>query len=248
MESYIHKIKMLIVDDDQALGMLLTDYFSAQSYDVSYISNGFETQTHLQHSSPEVILLDLFMPGVTGIDICRKIRGLYSGIVLVMTNSQCDFDQVTCLELGANDFITKPIKPRILKAKIESLLRLKNDTATANRNMASQADTKDRVTLGTLKIDNKLKQVQINGYELDLTMAEFDVLWLLAKKPNSAVSRTVLCESIRGIEFDPFDRSIDIKISAIRKKLLQYTDRKILLTIRGKGYMLIAPQHQLDSA
>lgn len=220
---------MLIVEDDDRLQKMLRDYFTTQGFNVTAIGDGSEAVSAICDLQPDIVLLDLMLPSVDGLTICRQARKSFQGKILILTASDDDFDHVVGLEIGADDYVTKPIKPRVLLARVRSLLR---------RSQPPQVDESDTLYFGKLKLEKKYKRCELNRQLIQLTESEFDLLWLLASRPDEVISRDELTKSLRGIEYDGVDRTIDNRIVRIRK-LLDHTQciSKGILTIRGKGYL-----------
>lgn len=220
---------MLIVEDDDRLQKMLRDYFTTQGFSVTAIGDGSKAVSAICDLQPDIVLLDLMLPSVDGLTICRQARKSFQGKILILTASDDDFDHVVGLEIGADDYVTKPIKPRVLLARVRSLLR---------RSQSPQVDESDTLYFGKLKLEKKYKRCEFNRQLIQLTESEFDLLWLLASRPDEVISRDELTKSLRGIEYDGVDRTVDNRIVRIRK-LLDHTQCKSkgILTIRGKGYL-----------
>jgi two-component system response regulator RstA len=180
---------------------------------------------------PDLVVLDVMLPGVDGLTICRTVRDRYGGPILMLTARGDDIDQVLGFELGADDYVAKPAAPRVLLARISALLR----RATA------QAPASQRLSFGDLVVDARTREVHRAGVELPLTTAEFDLLWLLASRAGEVLSRQTILDALRGINYDGLDRSIDVRISKLRQHIGDNprTPTRIK-TVRGTGY-LFAP-------
>ncbi|MFL0800176.1 MAG: response regulator [Agarilytica sp.] len=229
----MEKEKVLLVEDDQRLGELQRDYLLQQGFDVLWRRHGREMNADLGRFAPDIIVLDLGLPGVGGIDICRDIRQKFFGKILILTSSSDDIDHVTCLELGADDYVSKPINPRVLLARIRTLLRREE---LINSEPCSSAS--NSLQFGELVLKNLSQEVMLAEERVKLSNSEFKLLWFLASHADEVVERSVLFKGLRGIEFDGMDRSVDTKIVALRKKLgdSSSTPRRII-TIRNKGYL-----------
>ena len=179
------------------------------------------------------MILDLFMPGMDGLAVCRTIRSHYTGPILMLTASKSDFDHVAGLELGADDFVTKPVDPRILLARIRTLLR----RVAGGESPAGHAN--QVFETGPIHIDVATREVHYDGQRVDVTTMEFDVLLMLVREAGRVVSREDLYEKICGIEYDGLDRGMDVHVSRIRKKLVTLgCDPRRLKAVRGAGYLL----------
>jgi len=225
---------MIIVEDDLKLQQMLKDYFIIQNFDVMALNDGSDAAQIILDEQPDIVLLDLMLPVTDGLTICRQTRTLYRGKIKMLTASDDDFDHVAGLETGADDYVTKPIKPRVLLARVRSLLR-RQDNATAS------IDNPDLLNFGKLVLKNKYKKCEFAGAVLPLTDSEFDLLWLLASNPDAPLSRDHLTQTLRGIEYDGIDRTIDNKVVRLRKLLGDgNAAAEKVQTIRGKGYLFVS--------
>ncbi len=214
------------------LGELQRDYLQQNQLEVRWKKDGRTIETEIEDFRPDIIVLDLDLPGIHGIDICKKIRNEYLGQIIVLTASDDDIDHVTCLEIGADDFLSKPINPRVLLARIRNSL----NKAFRSGNAPEDATT---IHIGSLAINKVCQTALINKEPLSLTDSEFKLLWLLAQTPDAAVERAQLFKEIRGIDFDGVDRSVDTKIVSLRKKIDDNDASKPrIVTVRNKGYLL----------
>ena len=168
----------------------------------------------IRATQPDLVILDLMLPGMNGLDVCRHVRDTYSGAILMLTASQSEADHVAGLELGADDFVTKPIQPRVLLARIRTQLRrLKVDPAPIK-------GVQDGViNVGTLEVNLRSRSVHATGHRVPLTTMEFDILAMLAKEAGAVVKRDDLYRSVIGTEYDGIDRGLDVHVSRIRRKL-----------------------------
>ncbi|WP_091986273.1 response regulator transcription factor [Pseudoalteromonas denitrificans] len=225
--------KILLIDDDVELTSLIKQFLSMNGYQVEVEHNGEDAVKSILKYQPDLIVLDLMLPGVDGLTICRQARDDFSGPIIMLTALNDDIDEVTGLEVGADDYLCKPIKPRVLLAHIRAQLRRQS-----NLNKFSQQDIKT-VNSGELIIDARKRIVTYQGLDISLTSAEFDLLWVLALNAGNIISRDQLHLEIFRLEFDGFDRSIDLRISRLRKKLGDDPkEPQIIKTIRNKGYLL----------
>ncbi len=224
--------KILLVEDDTRLGELQRDYLCQQGFDVTWRRHGRGIDGDLAEIAPDLIVLDLHLPGPSGLDICRNIRTRYPGKIIFLTSSEDDFDHVAGLELGADDYLTKPVNPRVLLAHIRMLLRRTETDAPAS-SVCSQT-----LNFGGLLLKGASQQVSLDGVTVKLSNAEFNLLWLLASRADEVMTRADLFQAMRGIAFDGLDRSIDTKIVGLRKKLLDNAAAPTrIITIRNKGYL-----------
>jgi len=226
--------KMIIVEDDLKLQTMLKDYFITQGFEVTTLDDGEAAAHTIIAQQPDIVLLDLMLPVMDGLTICRQTRSSYRGKILMLTASDDDFDHVAGLETGADDFVTKPIKPRVLLARVRSLLRRQEvqDTPTQDDEL---------LTFGRLVLKNRYKKCELAGQVLPLTDSEFDLLWLLASHPDTPLSRDYLTQALRGIEYDGIDRTVDNKVVRLRKLLGDdKAPAEKVQTIRGKGYLFVS--------
>ncbi|WP_428776227.1 response regulator [Vibrio sp.] len=223
---------MVIVEDDEKLQGMLGDYFSSQGFEVFTVNNGTDAPNLIIEQQPDIVILDLMLPGQDGLAICRQVRDHYSGKILMLTASDDDFDHVAGLEMGADDFVNKPIKPRVLLARVRMLLR--------RFDSHGECHDDNSISFGKLSLNKIKKLCVMAGDEVPLTDGEFDLLWQLASHSEQVLSREVLTKTIRGIEYDGLDRTIDNRIVILRKKLSDCSSppRKIM-TVRGKGYLFV---------
>ncbi|EGA68873.1 hypothetical protein VISI1226_11107 [Vibrio sinaloensis DSM 21326] len=229
------KQKLVIVEDDPILREMLQEYFESQSFDVVAISDGSSAAEQILSIRPDIVLLDLMLPEVDGLTICRQIRNQFNGKILMLTASDDDFDHVAALETGADDFISKPVKPRVLLARIRVLLRRGSDSSSAEEH-----SNENELNFGKLTLNKLTKGCVFDGKDIAIAESEFELLWLLASSPEQVLSRNFLTQQLRGVEYDGIDRFIDNKIVVLRKKLNDNTvPPKKIITVRGKGYLFV---------
>lgn len=227
---------ILLVEDDIKLADLVSSYLRKNRFKVSHAENGRLGLELAQTLQPHLVILDLMLPEIDGLSVCRELRSWYSGRIIILTASDEDMDQVASLEIGADDFVTKPIHPRVLLARIKVLLRREEFKVR-------DISTSGSITYGGLTINEGKRQVLLNDKAVNLTEAEFGLLWLLASKPEQSLSRDDIMQSIRGIEYDGVDRSIDNRIVSLRRKLGDNEGLpKRIITVRGKGYLFVSDQ------
>lgn len=223
---------LIIVEDDLKLREMLTEYFESQDISVIALADGAKASEVILEQQPDIVLLDLMLPGEDGLTICRQIRPTYNGKILMLTASDDDFDHVAALEIGADDFVTKPIKPRVLLARMRMLLRRVDNEPIQT--------AKTVLEFGALSLNQSRHLCEMNGEAVAMTDSEFDLLWLLASTPDQVLSRDVLTKALRGIEYDGLDRTVDNKIVILRKKLGDDSSTpKRIITVRGKGYLFV---------
>ncbi|MBY3671546.1 DNA-binding response regulator [Vibrio paracholerae] len=224
---------LYIIEDDTKLREMLAEYMTNQGFQVTTFATGETAPEQILLNQPDLVLLDLMLPGENGLTICRQIRAQFLGKILMLTASDDDFDHVAALEMGADDFVNKPIKPRVLLARIRMLMR-REERTTAN------ADTTHLLQFGGLLLNQSRRHCELDGEVINLSDSEFDLLWLLASAADQVVSREFLTKSLRGIEYDGLDRTVDNKIVTLRKKLCDDSSTpKRIITVRGKGYLFV---------
>lgn len=227
-----HTPRVMIVEDDERLALLTRDYLVANGLDVSVVSNGNEAIRRIPAEEPDLVVLDLMLPGADGLTVCREVRKSFRNPILMLTARSDDMDQVLGLEMGADDYVPKPVKPRLLLARIRALLR---------RVEGEMEAVPQRLEFGHLVIDNGAREVLLDGESVEMTSAEYDLLWLLASNAGRVLSRELIFEKLRGIQYDGQDRSIDVRISRIRPKIGDDPDNpKRIKTVRSKGYLFVA--------
>jgi len=232
---------IILVEDDDKLSGLIQKYLQQQDFIVDVIADGNKASKAILSSQPDVVILDLMLPGKDGLSICREIRAKYKGCVLFLTASEDDIDHVTGIELGADDFIVKPIQPRVLLARIRMQLR-KTALSSKPNEQASEQNLQVICDLhfGKLSIFTKKRLVTLNNEKIPLTTSEYDLLLLLADHAEEVLSRDFIFKRTRNIEYDGMDRTVDTKIANLRKKL---GDRGSLsskiITVRSQGYLFV---------
>jgi len=223
--------EILLVEDDVELATLVRDYLTKNGFSVTMIHNGKDAVKAIRQNKPDLVILDIMLPEKNGNEVCREVRGFYHEPILMLTALDDDMDQMLGLELGADDYIIKPVQPRLLLTRIRTILRRMNQK-TSSRNSIVDA--------GELHIDSANRLVKVAGKDVDLTSAEFELLLLLSQEIGQVVDRNSIVQELRGFEYDGFDRSIDRRISRLRKKLSANSNGELIRTIRGKGYQLCA--------
>lgn len=225
---------ILLVEDDEELAHWTQEYLSNKGFQVDVTASGLEAVAKINANPPDLVLLDGMLPDLDGLDVCRQVRPGYNNPIIMLTARDEEIDEVLGLEVGADDYITKPVRARALLARIRGHLR-RSQSSTANK---PQDTPVSQIQLNELLIDKQNLSVTLRGESISMTSAEFDVLWLLAQKAGEVVSRQELVNQLRGFDYDGFDRSIDLRVSRIRKKLGDDPNEPYLIkTIWGKGYL-----------
>lgn len=222
---------LLIVEDDDRLAQLIQAYFTRAGFNTEVVSQGAEAITRCRRKPPDLVLLDLMLPDMDGIAVLRQIRQHYPGKVLMMTASSSDIDQVMGFESGVDDYVVKPVEPRVMLARVNSLLK---------RRAIDKQRRQDELVFGAMSINNLTKTVTLNQEVIKLTTHEFDLLHLLAQNAGSVLTRDDIYGHLRGLDYDGSDRAVDIKISRLRKKLGDDANEpQRIKTIWGKGYLFV---------
>lgn len=226
-------IDILLVEDDRRLAELTAEYFRQNGLSVALESRGDRAIARFREERPRVVLLDLMLPGADGLTLCHELRQIFGGPILIFTARDSDIDQVIGLEAGADDYVAKPVDPMVLLARTRALLRRTEQSA-------APVETVSDIVLGELRISDASQQVWLDGRQIDLTTQEFELLCLLARNAGKVLSRKAIFRSMRGIEYDGLDRSIDGRISKLRRKLGDSATRPARIkTVWGKGYLLV---------
>ncbi len=224
--------RVLIVEDDQRLAGLTQEYLQRNGFHVHVEGDGAQAVRRVLQEQPDLVVLDVMLPGVDGLTVCRELRAHhFNQPILMLTARSDDMDQVLGLEMGADDYVAKPVQPRVLLARVRALLR---------RVDGGEEEQVQRLEFGDLVIDNGARSVSLMGDLVDFTSAEYDLLWLLASHAGTILSREDIFASLRGIEYDGQDRSIDVRISRIRPKIGDDPDNpRRIKTVRSKGYLFV---------
>jgi len=229
--------RILIVEDDERLATLTKDYLESNGLKVSVEGDGSRAIERIKTEQPDLVVLDLMLPGEDGLAVCRIVRPYYKGPILMLTARTEDLDQVLGLEMGADDYVAKPVRPRVLLARIRALLRRVKDVP---EEMEEESSSESRLTFGNLVVDSAMREAWLDGQSIDLTSAEFDLLWLLSSSAGRVLTREEIFHQLRGIEYDGQDRSIDVRVSRIRPKVGDDPmNPKRIKTVRSKGYLFV---------
>lgn len=220
----------MLVEDDASLAIWIADYLIIQGYEVTIADNGIEAVELIKTDMPNLVLLDLSLPGKNGFDVCKEVRAFFHNPILIMTARLDETDEVLGLELGADDYITKPVRPRALLARIRGLLKRTPPLPIS--------DATNLLEFGDLTINPTTRTTIFRNKKINISSNEFEVLYFLAVHAGEIINRDRLLRELRGIEYDGFDRSMDVLVSRIRKKLND-EDNSIepIKTIWGKGYL-----------
>jgi two-component system alkaline phosphatase synthesis response regulator PhoP len=221
--------RVLVVDDEPNIVALLRLYLEKEGFGVIAARDGDEALAlHLRHD-PDLVILDLMLPKRDGFDVCRELRRRGETPILMLTARSDDVDSIVGLELGADDYVTKPFNPRILVARVKAILRRATTTASGAR----------PIEVGPLRIDPRRREALVNERHLELRAREFDLLAALARDPGVVLTRDALLEDVWGTDFPGETRTVDVHVAELRKKLGD--DGPPIETVRGVGYRMVPP-------
>ena len=218
--------KLAIIDDDQEILTLLDDYLAKNGFEVEGFTDG-ESFLSRDETEFDLLILDIGLPGIDGLEICRRLRQKSSIPIIMLTAASDDLDRILGLELGADDYLGKPFNPRVLLARIKALLR------------RMYIDTEGESSDQQIEINYAARKASIAGIDLDLTGAEFDLLGVFHKHIGTVLSRDKISELLHRRRIEPFDRSIDTSVSRLRQKLSDHLEGEIIQSVRGKGYVFL---------
>ncbi len=233
---------ILVVDDDPEVRDMIVEYLSTHGFEVAQADSGEQMRAALARRVPDVVLLDLNLPGEDGLTLARYLREHHDVGIIMVTAAGEVVDRIVGLEVGADDYVAKPFDPRELRARLRSVLRrVQARSAQAGTGAAAAASASKRLPLGRCLLDLDTHQLFTGaGEEIPITSMEFDLLRAFAEHPNQVLSRDRLLTLTRNREWEPFDRSIDIRIARLRKKIEEDPDKpQVIRTVRGAGYMFV---------
>jgi DNA-binding response OmpR family regulator len=218
---------ILLVEDESDIASVVRAYLERDGFRVVWAARGTEGLQALEQHDVRLAILDLRLPDTDGFDLCRAIRSTSSLPVVMLTARDEEVDRITGLELGADDYVTKPFSPRELVARVRAVLR-----------RAEPESDEDRLLAGDVVLDRRSRVAEVAGSEVELTVREFDLLWHLAERPGVVLTRERILDRVWGISFPGGTRTVDVHVGQLRRKL----DRPDLIrTVRGAGYKLVAP-------
>ena len=218
--------KLAIIDDDVEILKLLNQYLTKNGFEVEGFADG-ETFLNRDETDFNLLVLDIGLPGMDGLEICKRLRQKSNIPIIMLTAASDDLDRILGLELGADDYLGKPFNPRELLARIKALLR------------RTHIDSEEETSGEQIEINNAARKASIAGTELELTGAEFDLLCVFHKSIGTVLGRNEIGELLHGRRIDPLDRSIDTNVSRLRQKLSDHFEGEIIQSVRGKGYVLL---------
>ena len=236
--------KIVFVEDDAEVGALIAAYLGKHDMDVVVEPRGDRAEEVIAREKPDLVLLDIMLPGKDGMTLCRDLRGQWLGPIVLLTSLDSDMNHILSLEMGASDYILKTTPPAVLLARLR--LHLRQHIAVPDGSVPSSLTPHKAIAFGSLSIDPVNRQVMLGGESVALSTADFDLLWELATHAGQIMDRDALLKNLRGVSYDGMDRSVDVAISRLRKKLLDNaTEPYRIKTVRNKGY-LFAP-HAWDN-
>ena len=228
-----HRVRnLLLVEDDARLAKLVRDYLENNGFSVTVVTDGAAAVAAVQRNRPDLIILDLGLPRLDGFSVCKQLRPAYANPIMILTARGSDIDHVLGLELGADDYVIKPVEPRLLLARINALLR---------RQQAPSVAHDDKVLrFGQLTVDPAAQSAMLHGQLIALSSAEFKLLQLLASHAGRVLSRETLYRQLYQRDYDGFDRTMDVRVSHLRKKLNDDPDNpQKIKTVWGQGYLFV---------
>lgn len=230
MQRLILKHHLLLVEDDLPLANMVKDFLVEQGFDVTIESDGRRAVEQIECQDYDAIVLDIGLPGIDGFDVCRAVRPDYAGPIIVLTARGEEVDEVIALEVGADDFMAKPVRPRALLARLKGHLR---------RGDALTPSDMEAIVVGDLRIEQASRDVTVAGKVVELTTAEFELLLYLARRAGTVVERKNVYIDLLELPYDGLDRSIDLRISRLRKKLNDDPHQPARIkSVRGVGYLM----------
>ncbi|MDQ5975670.1 MAG: hypothetical protein QG661_2879 [Actinomycetota bacterium] len=223
-------VRVLVVDDERALVGVITSYLEREGFEVVQAFDGPSAVERARQDSPSLVLLDLMLPGIDGIEVCRQIRQFTDAYVIILTARDEEVDKIVGLSVGADDYLVKPFSPRELIARIRAMLR---------RPRPSQAPAPESVVVGNLEVDLEARVVSVDGEVVDLTRTEFDLLAAMVVRPRAALPRRQLIDEVWGADWYGDEHVVDVHIGHLRRKLGDdAAEPRFIRTVRGVGYGL----------
>lgn len=229
--------RIVFVEDDAELGALIADFLARHQMDVVLEPRGDAALETIAREQPDLVLLDIMLPGKDGLTLCRELRPGFDGPIVMLTSLDSDLNQILSFEIGADDFVLKTSPPTVLLARLRSLLRRKSQPPVTQAAPARRT----RLAFGALVVDEGRREVSLGGQPLALSTAEFDLLWLMASHAGQVLSRDTLMQAMRGVSYDGLDRSVDVAVSRLRRKLGDVPPAPTRIkTLRNQGYLFVA--------
>ena len=231
-ENSKSKWRILIVEDDSILADLMARSLRREQYQVEVITRGDQAVSAILTQQPHLVLLDLVLPKLDGVEVCRQVRDQFSGKIIMLTGRSQDSSQLQGFAVGADDYVVKPIEPKVLIARIRAHLR---------------QTYSESIDVYPLKIDLSSRTVSVFGRDIRLTTSEFDLLAFLSTRPGETLTRQELYHQLRGIDYDGLDRSIDLRVSKLRSSLRSIgLKQEVIKTVHGRGYHFVPLDRAAD--
>lgn len=233
---------ILIVEDDESLASWMKKYLLLKNFAVTVITRGDLAVDYIKKHNPDIVVLDGMLPGLDGFDVCKAVRPSFTKAIIMVTARDEEIDEVLGLDAGADDYVTKPLRARALLARIDKWLKRQSSTTLQEPVLENKThnDDSSKLIFGQFTIDAQARSVSLEGETINISTNEFDLLWILAERAGQVVARSELMMQLKGYEYDGFDRTVDLRISKLRKKLNDNTSQPYRIkTIWGKGYLLV---------
>ncbi len=226
----MQEYSLLLVEDDEELAELIQDYLQTMEFKVEIENNGAKAVERILNEQPDIVLLDLMLPGMDGISICKQVRTQFHNLIVMLTASNETMDHVLGLEIGADEYLNKPIEPRILLAHLRALLRRQQRIIQTAPNQV--------LRVGNILLDPSNRKLMVDNLPVELALQEYELLNLLMVQQGIILSRDAIFKQLKGIEYDGENRFIDILVSQLRSKLaVDGVSHKHIKTVRSKGYL-----------
>lgn len=217
--------KILIIEDEKQIGYLLKDYFDQSGFETHTLQSGGKAVDTIKKIVPDAVILDLMLPDIDGLEICRQVRKFSNVPILMVTAKVEEIDRLIGLEIGADDYICKPFSPREVVARVKAVLR-----------RLAPESAEDILTAGPVVIQPDKYLATLDGIDLSLTRSEFELLYIMAKHPGRVFSRSDLISGVHGYEFEGYERTIDSHVKNLRKKMASVHNTDLIQTVYGVGY------------
>ena len=224
--------RALVVDDEPHIAALLNDALVAEGFDVTVAADGMAALRRARAQSPDVVILDIGLPGLDGFEVCKALRKESDAAIIIVSARGSEVDRIVGLELGADDYLMKPFSPRELVARVRAVMR---------RSGQGPPDIRQRRTIGELCMDAERREVTLAGAPVQLKPREFDLLWLLVRNEGRVFTRDQLIEALWGFDYDGDPRTIDVHVRRLRRALGESSTPRYLHTVHGLGYKFTAP-------
>ena len=218
---------LLLIEDDRPLAALTAEFLRAEGFTVAVEHRGDRAAQRIRDEKPALLILDVMLPGIDGFTLCSQIRDSYPGLILMMTALDENAEQLTGFHVGADDYVVKPVDPLLLLARVRSLLRRHRQTPNASYQW------------GAFRLDLNSHFAWLDGTPLQFSVAEFELLAIFARHSGVLLTREKLLQSLRGLEYDGLNRSIDMRVSRLRKKLMTLACPVTIQTITAQGYLFV---------